>query len=208
MDLQRILTEYDKMRQSIKSAEDQYLEMMYQYVKKYFQTIPKEQWSWETFSPSLEDLVYNSLIETYSITIKAVKTIYNIDFTEIIDEDSIKDLTYSEDGKTLSERLQNHYNTAIKRTNPADYFYNRLVLIMDTETLYASNHVIHGKLKKYATHVEVIGSPECSDEDEGLCEYYVSKGKMPIEELDELPPYHPDCECEIIYYIKNKEKKV
>lgn len=77
---------------------------------------------------------------------------------------------------------------------------------MDTETLYASNHVIHGKLKKYATHIEVVGSPECSDEDEGLCEYYVTKGKMPIEELDELPPYHPD--CEVIYYIKNKEKKV
>jgi hypothetical protein len=28
---------------------------------------------------------------------------------------------------------------------------------------------------------------------------------MPIEELDELPPYHPDCECEVIYYI-DKEK--
>ena len=147
MDRQQILTEYDKMRQSIKSAEDQYLETMYQYVKKYFQTIPKEQWSWENFSPSLEDLVYNSLIETYSITIKAVKTIYNIDFTEIIDEDSIKDLTYSKDGKTLSERLRSHYDKAIKRTNPVDYFYNRLVLVMDTETLYASNHVIHGKLK-------------------------------------------------------------
>ena len=83
MDRQQILTEYDKMRQSIKSAEDQYLETMYQYVKKYFQTIPKEQWSWENFSPSLEDLVYNSLIETYSITIKAVKTIVYKNFFDI-----------------------------------------------------------------------------------------------------------------------------
>ena len=76
---------------------------------------------------------------------------------------------------------------------------------MDTETLYASNHVIHGKLKKYATYVEVLGSPECESEDGGMCEYYVSKGKIPIEELDELPPYHPDCECEVIYYIDEEK---
>ena len=89
MDRQQILTEYDKMRQSIKSAEDQYLEMMYQYVKKYFQTVPKEQWSWENFSASLEDLVYNSLIETYSITIKAVKTIIkNLIFISKISPDT------------------------------------------------------------------------------------------------------------------------
>jgi hypothetical protein len=50
----------------------------------------------------------------------------------------------------------------------------------------------------------VLGSPDCSDEDSGKCEYYVSKGKMPIEELDELPPYHPDCECEVIYYFDEK----
>ena len=193
------------MRQSIKSVENEYLEKMYQYVKNYFSNALKEEWSWKNFSPQLENLVYDSLIETYSITIKAVKTIYNMDFTEIIDKDTIKDLTYSKDGKTLSERLHNHYDNAVKRINPIDYFYNRLVLIMDTETLYASNHVIHGKLKKYATHVEIIGISECSGEDEGLCEYYVSKGKMPIEELDELPPYHPDCDCEIIYYIEDEE---
>lgn len=101
--------------------------------------------------------------------------------------------------------MHKHYDEAIKRDNPALYFYNRTVLVMDTETLYASNHVIHGKLKKYATYVEVVGSPECDDEEGGMCEYYVSKGKMPIEELDELPPYHPDCECEVIYYIDEEK---
>ena len=205
MDRQKILSEYDKMRQSIKSVENEYLEKMYQYVKNYFLNALKEEWSWEDFSLLLENLIYDCLIKIYSITIKACKKIYNIDFTEIIDKDTIKDLTYSKDGKTLSERLHNHYDNAVKRINPIDYFYNRLVLIMDTETLYASNHVIHGKLKKYATHVEIIGISECSDEDGGLCEYYVSKGKMPIEELDELPPYHPDCDCEIIYYIEDEE---
>lgn len=191
------------MRQNISKSKDNYLENIFKYIKTYF-SLDKSIWSWDTFYPTLELYIFNSLTETYSITAAAVKEIYGIKFNETIDQETLKELTYSKDGKTLEERMLKHYNEAIKRDNPALYFYNRTVLVMDTETLYASNHVIHGKLKKYATHVEIFGSPECEGEDGGLCEYYVSKGKMPIEELDELPPYHPDCECEVIYYINEK----
>lgn len=198
------------MRNSISKAKDQYLEGMFGYIKTYFSQ-EENLWSWDTFYPTLENQIYDSLAKTYSITISAVKKIYNIKFDEPIDEETLKELTYSKDGKTLEERLKIHYDKAIIRDNPALYFYNRIVLIMDTETLYASNHVIHGKVKKYATHAEIIGSPDCYEENGGMCEYWISKGKMPIEELEELPPYHPDCECEVIYYIDDKiikEEKV
>ena len=204
MQRDQILTEYDKIRQSISESKDKYLEDMFKYIKTYF-SLDKSVWDWDTFYKGLEDLIFNSLTETYSITATAIKSIYRIQFKEKIDRDTLKELTYSKDGKTLEDRFKKHWDNAINRDNPALYFYNRTVLIMDTETLYASNHVIHGKLKKYATYVEVIGSPECDDEDGGMCEYYVSKGKMPIEELDELPPYHPDCECEVIYYIDEEK---
>lgn len=194
------------MRKDISISKDNYLEDMFKYIKAYFST-DKSLWSWETFYPTLEAMLFESLTKTYSITIAAAKAIYGIEFNERLDRDTLEKLTYSQDGKTLEERMKINFETAIKRDNPALYYYNRTVLVMDTETLYASNHVIHGKLKKYATEVEVVGSPECGDEDDGLCEYYVSKGKMSIEELDELPPYHPDCECEVIYYIKNKNKE-
>lgn len=204
MDKQQILNDYDKMRENISISKDNYLESMFKYIKAYF-SMDKSLWSWETFYPALEMMIFESLTKTYSITAAAAKAIYGIEFNEMPDRDTLEKLTYSKDGKTLEERMEIHFEAAIKRDNPSLYYYNRLVLVMDTETLYASNHVIHGKLKKYATHVEVIGSPECSDEDEGLCEYYVSKGKIPIEELDELPPYHPDCECEVIYYIDEEK---
>ena len=204
MDKNKILNEYKKMRQNIFNSKDKHLEELFKYIKTYFSK-DKFLWNWETFYPAVENIIYDSLTETYAITAESAKKIYQIKFNETIDKDTLEKLTYSKDGKTLKERILNHYENAVKRADPITYFYNRLVLIMDTETLYASNHVIHGKLKKYATHVEIVGSPECSDENEGLCEYYVSKGKMPIEELDELPPYHPDCECEVIYYI-DKEK--
>ena len=193
------------MRQDISKSKDEYLEKIFIYIKEYFTTIDKSLWNWEIFYLGLEQLIFASLEETYSITAAAVKSIYGIQFKDIIDQDTLKELTYSEDGKTLEERLKEHWDNAIKRDDPALYFYNRVVLIMDTETLYASNHVIHGKLKRYATHVEIAGSPECDSEDGGMCEYYISKGKIPIEELDELPPYHPDCECEVIYYIDEEK---
>ena len=192
------------MRKDISLFKDAYLEKIFKYTKKYF-SLNKSLWNWETFYPEIEKNIYDSLAETYSITTVAVKKIYGIKFNETINKETLEKLTYSKDGKTLEERLYYHYQEAIKRNNPSLYFYNRTVLIMDTETLYASNHVIHGKMKKYATHVEVIGSPECDSENGGMCEYYISKGKMPIEELDELPPYHPDCECEVIYYIDEEK---
>ena len=201
MDKNKILNEYKKMRQNIFNSKDKHLEELFKYIKTYFSK-DKSLWSWEIFYPVVENIIYDSLTETYAITAESAKKIYQIKFNETIDKDTLEKLTYSKDGKTLKERILNHYENAVKRKNPINYFYNRLVLIMDTETLYASNHVIHGKLKKYATHVEIVGSPECSDEDEGLCEYYISKGKMPIEELVEIPPYHPGCECEVIYYIE------
>ena len=202
MERQQILTGYEKMRAEISKSKDKFIEEIFKYLKNYF-NLPKEEWDWETFFSGLENLIFESLEKTYSITAKWIKTIYGIDFKEAIDKETLEDLTYSKDGKSLEERIKKHYDVAIGRTNVKDYLYNRIVLIMDTETLYASNHIIHGKLKKYATHVEVIGIAECTD-NSGLCETYVNKGKIPIEELEELPPYHPDCECEVIYYIEEK----
>ena len=202
MNRNQILTEYDKMRQDISEFKDKYLEDIFKYIKVYF-SLDKSLWNWETFYQGLEDLIFNSLTATYSITAAAVKSIYGIQFKDKIDRDTLEDLTYFEDGKTLEERMKIHWDNTINRDNPALYFYNRTVLVMDTETLYVSNHVIHGKMKKYATHVEVIGAATCLEHEE--CDYYTSLGKIPIEKLDKLPPYHPDCECEVIYYIDEEK---
>ena len=199
MERQQILNGYDKMRKNISKAKDNYLEKIFKYIKIYFFERPKDQQTWDSFAPGLESIIYDSLAETYSITVDAAEEIYNIKFEEIIDEDTLKELTYSEDGKSLDERLEKHFNDAIERDNPKDYLYNRIVLIMDTETLYASNHVIHGKLKRRSSYAEVVGRAECFEHEE--CDYYTSLGKVKIEKIDKIPPYHPDCECEVIYYL-------
>ena len=198
-----ILSQYDEMRKEINNSKDQHLEGLFKYIRSYFR-LPKEKWNKELFLADLEDAIYESLTETYAITAKAVERIYNIIFTDKIDDDTLKDLTYSADGKTLRDRLNNHYDNAIKRDDPTTYFYNRIVVIMDTETLYSSNHVIHGKLKRKATYAEVININDDCCEQHPECEHWLKQGKIPIEELKELPPYHPDCECEVIYYFDEK----
>ncbi len=201
----KVLSQYERMRKDIADSKDEYLEQIFKYIKAYFKQ-PKEIWDKEIFITNLENIIYKSLTETYSITTKAVKEIYNIEFSDRIDNDTLKDLTYSADGKTLNERLGIHYDNAVDRGNPTLYFYNRMVVIMDTETLYSSNHVIHGKLKRRATHAEVVNvdGDVCWEHEE--CEYWLEKGKIPIEELKEIPPYHPVCECEVIYYLEDEEE--
>ena len=198
-----ILSQYDEMRKKINNSKDQYLEVIFKYIRFYFKQ-PKDTWNKELFIAGLEDIIYESLTKTYAITAKAVEKIYNIIFTDKIDDDTLRSLTYSADGKTLNERLGIHYDNAIGRNDPTTYFYNRIVLIMDTETLYATNHVIHGKLKRKATYVEVININDDCCEQHPDCEHWLKQGKVPIEELKELPPYHPDCECEVIYYFDEK----
>ena len=70
MGKQEIVDAYGKMRQDISSNKDKYLEEIFKHIKAYFSR-DKSLWSWETFYPYIEFLIYKSLEETYSITIKA-----------------------------------------------------------------------------------------------------------------------------------------
>ena len=202
MEKRNILSQYDEMRKEINESKDQYLETLFKNIRSYFEN-PEDTRDKEEFIADLEDIIYDSLTKTYAITAKAVEKIYDITFTEKIDDDTLRKLTYSADGKTLNDRLNIHYDNAINRNDsPTIYLRNRVALIMDTETLYSSNHVIHGKLKRKAKYVEVININEECCEEHPECEYWLKQGKIPIEELTELPPYHPDCECEVIYYFE------
>ena len=202
MEKRNILSQYDEMRKEINESKDQYLETLFKNIRSYFEN-PEDTRDKEEFIADLEDIIYDSLTKTYAITAKAVEKIYDITFTEKIDDDTLRKLTYSADGKTLNDRLNIHYDNAINRDgSPTIYLRNRIALIMDTETLYSSNHVIHGKLKRKAKYVEVININEDCCEEHPECEYWLKQGKIPIEELAELPPYHPDCECEVIYYFE------
>lgn len=195
---QKLLDGYSQMREDIATAKDKHLRKLWIFIRDEMDNLPKDR-----FLDEVEYRILQSLEETYAITSAAARKLYGIK-SERLQDGEIEELTYSKDGKTLRERLETHYDNAENRSNSTEYFRNRVVLIVDTETLTVSNTVIHGKLNKEATYAEVIGVGDCSEAEaeEGDCEYWIAKGKMPIEELSELPPFHPDCECEVIYYFE------
>ena len=193
---QKLIDGYSQMREDIATAKDKHLRKLWIFIRDEMDNLPKDR-----FLDEVEYRILQSLEETYAITSAAARKLYGIK-SERLQDGEIEELMYSKDGKTLRERLETHYDNAENRSNSTEYFRNRVVLIVDTETLTVSNAVIHGKLNKEATYAEVIGVGDCSEAEEGDCEYWIAKGKMPIEELSELPPYHPDCECEVIYYFE------
>ena len=223
MERQQILDGYAKLRKNIEQEKEKSFEKIVKYINRNFSEQPKEEFINQVFN-----LILDSLEKTYSLTAAAVKEIYNIQDSGI-ENIEVDKLTYSQDGKTLKDRLNIHYSEAKEKQNKfalkiekinldglsADdpvpglnaailYLDNRTGLILDTESSYLSNYLLHQKLKERATHAEVYGVGECHLKDGSPCEEWIRMGKMPIEELVEIPPYHPSCECEVIYYIEEK----
>ena len=221
MDRQQILDGYAKLRENISQEKDKSFEKIVKYVNRNFNDQPKEEFINQVFN-----LILDSLEKTYSLTAAAVREIYNIQDSNIESIEMDK-LTYSQDGKTLKDRLEQHYSSAKERKNKfaiqikevepkkddpvsglnaAMFYYNeRIFVILNTETSYISNYLLHKKLKDYASHAEIYGVGECMEHDSSPCEEWIKMGKMPIEDLVELPPYHPNCECEVIYYFEERK---
>ena len=221
MERQQIINSYSKLRKNIEQEKENSFEKIVKYINRNFEEEKKEEFINQVFN-----LILDSLEKTYSLTAAAVKEIYGIQNNNIENVD-ISKLTYSQDGKTLQDRLNIHYSKAkdkqskfaiqikeidLDTLSPDDsvpglnaailYFNQRTWLILDTESSYLSNYLIHNKIKEDAKYAEVYGIGDCHLKDGTPCEEWIKMGKIPIEELVELPPYHPGCECEVIYYLE------
>lgn len=195
---QKMINDYFVMRQNISEETEKAVMKISKFINKHLNEYSRKQ-----FVDGLYDLMLELLIEVYSITSKTIRDLYEgIDIDRLTDEE-IMNLTYSADGKELRDRIEEHYDNVMKRIEGErkDYLLHRMMLIVNTESLTVSNGILYKKLAKHATYAEVVNKDEdvCWEHEE--CEYWLSKGKIPVDELTELPPYHPDCECMVIYYL-------
>lgn len=225
MERQQIIDGYTKMRQNIQQEKEKNFEKIVKYINRNFNNKSQDEFINQVF-----DLILNSLEKTYSLTTSYIKEIYHIQDINDIENIDINKLTYSKDGKTLKERLNQHYSVAKERqnqfaiqikkasdlskddpaadANAAIYYIGKTYVIINTETSYLSNYLLHKKLKERASHAEVYGVGECMEKDGSPCEEWIKMGKMPIKDLVELPPYHPNCECEVIYYFEEERENI
>ena len=78
--------------------------------------------------------------------------------------------------------------------------YN-LTRLLNTETMVIYNNSIYQLLKDEEVYASIEGSASCED---GDCEPYITNKRVPISELTDIPPFHPDCECYIEYYKRKR----
>ena len=140
----------------------------------------------DQFELSFEDM----LLETLNFVTKVYDV--NTDWIEI-SEDIILQLTYSQDGITFKDRVQKHYQNYLKNNNKT-IFLNSLQKIINTESKHIFNHEVNNLLTD-ATTCELVGGDACDD-----CLDHLGGGKVDIKKLYDLPPYHSNCNCVIVYY--------
>lgn len=148
-----------------------------------------------TMTKIIRNYIWESLEETYSLSSKMVKEIYDLSSQKI----DLKNLTYDGDGQTLDERLTKYFSEILdyllehKEKSDWDLVKRnlrvRLLLILDTETQTVKTKVINRKVEAHCEFGEVLPGECCPG----------SGGIYPVDELD-LPPFHPNCECEVVYY--------
>lgn len=196
---QKLLEGYFVMRNNISEKSEETLEKISKLINKHL-----KDYSRSKFIDEMYQLMLELLSEVYSVTSSTIRELYeDIDIDRLTDEE-IVGLTYNADGKELRDRIEEHYDNVMKRAenDRKNYLLHRMMLIVNTESLTVSNGILHKKLAKHAAYVEITNKDDdvCWKHEE--CEYWLRKGKIPVDELTELPPYHPDCECMAIYYLE------
>ena len=160
---------------------------------------------WDKVSEELINDIYSSLEETLSITLTLVKNLYKISNKQL----DIKTLTYQKDGKNLEDRVKEYcesinieleLNETVDLSRLKNLLTYNLTKLLDTETMTIHNQAIYQMVKNKAIYVEIMGAAECNEE----CDIYVSNPRIPIGEIDALPPIHPFCHCVAVYYLKDE----
>ena len=125
-----------------------------------------------------------------------ITDVYNIDTDWIeISENVILELTFSKDGKNFKNRIYEHYSDYLNN-HDKDIFLNAINKILNTESRYIFNHALAQEVGSQAIECEIIGDNACGD-----CLDHLGGGRINPTLLTDIPPYHPNCECNIVYYL-------
>lgn len=148
----------------------------------------------------VEQILYDCFAEIYVLVQReagtATEQILQVDWDKVL---------YHEDGKTLKERLDSHYevyNNSEKNLNDRLVLSNKLARIVRAEVKYITNTSMFYAIKNKAKFLVVHG------EDTGIdCECFEKWGTFPVEKFDAttmLPPFHPDCECSFYAIVEDE----
>lgn len=153
----------------------------------------------------IHDLINECLEKIYALIAKFVRTYYpDIEFNE----ENVASLTWNEDGINLEERITSYIETSILEmivllkegkdiAQIKRLLEFQIVRILDTEAFLVMNKILENKLRKVSKYFQILSDNCC-----GGCENISEQGILPIHKLEKTPPYHPNCQCIVIYYTE------
>ena len=162
--------------------------------------------TWDNHLEKILDLIYKGLIEVYSNTKQVLRNTYH-KLPENRDIKNIGDLLYNKDGLTLDERCKNYWDIAkvklqSNESNQAELqqlkitLINQFYKIINTEMNFVKSNVKRIN-KPLNASMLIIEAGECDGQDHPAC----VGGEYPADELVDLPPYHPNCDCDYYWEV-------
>lgn len=156
----------------------------------------------EELLQKLIELIYDFLEELMKLVIEYLQAEYQISPSKLTEE-QIESLFYTKDGKTFKQRLKKYVS---ERDNKhKDKFLYNIHRFLSTESIGAINKILFFKAKDHFMY--------CKVNDLYCCEYCMDivlslENWTPVEDIDikDLPPYHPECQC-IIIFSNNKDEE-
>lgn len=113
----------------------------------------------KTLLDKTQQLFYDSLAQTYSITSNELKQIYSR--TKDFEVSDILSLTYNKDNKTLNERIAEHWHKAASYTDKQAmriYLIDKYDRLLRNETQIIKNTVMQNKVGKLSQLVIIENS--------------------------------------------------
>lgn len=148
----------------------------------------------------LEESIYDFLEELMKLVIEYLQEEYQISPSKLTEE-QIESLFYTKDGKTFKQRLKKYVS---ERDNKHNFLYN-IHRFLSIESIGVINKMLFFKAKDHFMY--------CKVNDLYCCEYCMDivlslENWTPVEDVDirDLPPYHPECQC-VIIFSNNKDEE-
>ena len=111
----------------------------------------------KTLLDKTQQLFYDSLTQTYSITSNELKQTYSR--TKDFEVSDILSLTYNKDNKTLNERIADHWHKAVSYTDKQAmrvYLIDKYDRLLRNETQIIKNTVMQNKVCKLAAETVMV----------------------------------------------------
>lgn len=148
----------------------------------------------------LVELIYDFLEELMKLVIEYLQVEYQISPSKLTEE-QIESLFYTGDGKTFKQRLEKYIS---ERDNKQKFLYD-IHRFLSTESIGAINKMIFFKAKDHFMYCKINDLYCC----ERCMDIVLSlENWTPVEDVDirDLPPYHPECKC-VIIFSNNKDEE-